>query len=369
MYPRNAVSPPRIALGAVIQISDGAVQITGVSIVVRAEGGSEIAGGGIIAYGTTSSIVYYTPTQAETNYIAFVVAAYKTGCIPISQTVITTASATSGAVVLSGETHTNAVIPTVSTLTGHTAQTGDAYAVVTDVIYGLAALETLVDELEGRLSATRAGYLDNLSGGAVALEGTLTSMKGATFDTLTDSLEALRDRGDSAWITATGFSTHSAADTWSVAVRVLTAGTNIVLAKGVGITGLNDLSAAQVNTECDTALTDYDAVVPADLPANFALLSIDGSGYVTEVNVDGIKKNTTLNNFEFLMVDATDGYTEETGLTVTAQRSIDGGAFGACVNSVTEVGNGIYKINLANTDLNGDVITLRFSATGARTRY
>lgn len=32
-----------------------------------------------------------------------------------------------------------------------------------------------------------------------------------------------------------------------------------------GKTSFNDLSAAQVNTECDTALTDYDAVIPADL--------------------------------------------------------------------------------------------------------
>lgn len=103
-------------------------------------------------------------------------------------------------------------------------------------------------------------------------------------------------------------------------------------------------------------------------PTNFSVLSIDSNGYVTEVNVDGIKKNTALSNFEFLMVDATDGYTEETGLTVTAQRSIDGAAFGACANSVTEVSNGMYKINLAAADLNGDVITLRFSATGARTR-
>lgn len=112
--------------------------------------------------------------------------------------------------------------------------------------------------------------------------------------------------------------------------------------------------------------TDDVAIVTA--PTNFALLSINGSGYVTEVNVDGIKKNTALSNFEFLMVDATDGYTEETGLSVTAQRSIDGAAFGACANAVTEVSNGIYKINLAAADLNGDVITLRFSATGARTR-
>lgn len=47
------------------------------------------------------------------------------------------------------------------------------------------------------------------------------------------------------------------ADIWSYATRVLTAGTNIVLAKGTGVTGFNDLSAAQVNTECDTALIDY----------------------------------------------------------------------------------------------------------------
>jgi hypothetical protein len=36
----------------------------------------------------------------------------------------------------------------------------------------------------------------------------------------------------------------------------LTAGTNIVLAKGTGITGFNDLSAAQVNAEVDTGLAD-----------------------------------------------------------------------------------------------------------------
>ena len=50
-------------------------------------------------------------------------------------------------------------------------------------------------------TATKAGYLT----GAVALEATLTTMKGATFSGTTDSLEAIRDRGDAAWVTATGF--------------------------------------------------------------------------------------------------------------------------------------------------------------------
>jgi hypothetical protein len=101
----------------------------------------------------------------------------------------------------------------------------------------------------------------------------LTKTAGSfTYDQTTDSLEAVRDRGDAAWITATGFSTHSAADVWAVATRtltsfgtlaadvwasatrLLTAGTNIVLAKGVGVTGFNDLSAAQVNAEVVDAL-------------------------------------------------------------------------------------------------------------------
>jgi hypothetical protein len=80
---------------------------------------------------------------------------------------------------------------------------------------------------------------------------------------------------------------------------------------------------------------------------------------------DGIQKNTALNNFEFVMYDSTDHITGKIGLTVTATRSIDGAAFGACANAVSEVANGVYKINLAAADLNGDVITLRFTAVGA----
>lgn len=68
----------------------------------------------------------------------------------------------------------------------------------------------------------------------------------ASYNNQTDSHEALRDRGDAAWVTATGFSTHTAADVWAVATRVLTAGTNIALAKGTGVTGFNDIAAADV---------------------------------------------------------------------------------------------------------------------------
>jgi hypothetical protein len=46
--------------------------------------------------------------------------------------------------------------------------------------------------------------------GAAATEATLTAIKGATWSGSTDTLEAIRDRGDAAWTTATGFSTLNA---------------------------------------------------------------------------------------------------------------------------------------------------------------
>ena len=103
---------------------------------------------------------------------------------------------------------------------------------------------------------------------------------------------------------------------------------------------------------------------------------VDGTGQISlssgtvtlTASQIAIKKNTALNNFSFLMLSSSDHVTPATGLTVTAQRSIDGAAFGACANSVTELSNGFYLINLAAADLNGTVISLKFTATSADAR-
>ena len=93
------------------------------------------------------------------------------------------------------------------------------------------------------------------------------------FANTTDSLQALRDRGDAAWLTATGFSTHSAADVWTSGTRTLTAATNItsdgsaITMSSSGVVGTVNLvnttttntdmlTAAAVNAEVDTALAD-----------------------------------------------------------------------------------------------------------------
>lgn len=80
---------------------------------------------------------------------------------------------------------------------------------------------------------------------------------------------------------------------------------------------------------------------------------------------DGIKKNTALPNFQFQLIDSTDGKSAKTGAIVTAQRSINGGAFTATTNSVIELSNGVYIIDLSADDLNGDIVTLLFTASGA----
>lgn len=94
MYPKNSASPVRIAIGPVVQISDGAVQTSGVSVKVLPQGGAAGAGGGTTAY--EEGVVHYIPTQAETNYTGFILIAYKTGCIPCSVTIVTSASGVAG---------------------------------------------------------------------------------------------------------------------------------------------------------------------------------------------------------------------------------------------------------------------------------
>lgn len=98
------------------------------------------------------------------------------------------------------------------------------------------------------------------------------------------------------------------------------------------------------------------------------LLEIELTATTNQTDIR-VAKNVALNNFMFLLVASTDHVTPKIGATVTAQRSLDGAAFAACANSVTELSNGIYTINLAAGDMNANVITLLFTATGADSRY
>ena len=122
------------------------------------------------------------------------------------------------------------------------------------------------------------------------------------------------------------------------------------------------------------ALTVADTNTAGDLVFNCTASGCDNTDFDDQVTPQDIgqhrvAKNIALANFMFLMVGSSDHVTGKTGLTITATRSIDGSAFQACANAASEIANGIYKINLAASDLNGDVISFQFSAIGADSRF
>jgi len=121
------------------------------------------------------------------------------------------------------------------------------------------------------------------------------------------------------------------------------------------ISGRVDADAEVVGDKTGYALTQ-------SFPANFASLSIDATGHVLVIT--GLNTNVAVPNFPFVMTDAVN-HQPMTGLTVTPTRRIDGGAFAAAANAVTEIANGWYTIDWAASDLNGATIAVRMTAAGA----
>lgn len=152
----------------------------------------------------------------------------------------------------------------------------------------IADVEGKVDDLEGRV-----GTPSDLGSGA-SLAANFVDVEGQTDDIASKASQASVDAIDnfvdteitdiqnrlpvtlvsgrmdssigavaSGVIAAASFAAGAFDAVWTVAVRVLTAGTNIVLAKGTGITGFNDLSAAQVNTEVVDVLDTNTSGEPA----------------------------------------------------------------------------------------------------------
>ena len=142
---------------------------------------------------------------------------------------------------------------------------------------------------------------------------------------------------------------------------------------------LSDPALAQINGECDTALVDYDgptrteatsdkdAIITEvnDNETKIDTLQIDSTAIKAKTDnlPSGIAKNVALSDFQWLMVLSSDHVTTATGKTVTGTISKDGGIFSALTNVIAEIGSGLYKVDLTQTEMNADVITLKFTET------
>jgi len=209
-----------------------------------------------------------------------------------------------------------------------------------DTAHGLLATPAQV--------ATELGTYDSPTN--TEMVAAFTEVKGATW-AVTDTLEAIRNRGDSAWITATGFATHAAADIWAVATRLLTAGTNIVLAKGTGVTGFTDLSAAQVNTEVATALAAIDLDHFIQVTAGVEEPT-DGT-YLDQIMHKDVNQTYS---------DTTDSLEaiRDTAPLGTAMRGTDSAALAAVATEAR-----LAELDAANIPTNVDTLSTRLSAIRA----
>lgn len=207
MYPKNAATPPRIAIGAVVQISDGAVQTSGVSIKVKPEGGSASAGGGTTTY--EEGIVAYVPTQAETNYTAFQVIAYKTGCIPVAVTVVTTDTATAGRVTISGTKSTldslNDIAATAIVSGGAITTSGGAVSSVTTVTTVTGNVNGSVASVTGNVGGNVVGSVASVTAGVTLANG---SHGGAAASLTLQTLTVSNSAGNAVVFESTGGSGH-----------------------------------------------------------------------------------------------------------------------------------------------------------------
>ena len=203
--------------------------------------------------------------------------------------------------------------------------------------YGLSAIETLVDDLESRLTATRAGYLDNLDVAVSTRMATFTytAPDNATVAAIDGKVDALNDLSvsdvgvalatydvakstdiPSDYATATAV---AAIPTTPLLAENYTAPDNAGIAAAVSAIGeLNDISAADVHY----TLEAYGVATVTDIPTDYA----------TEATVAAIPTNpllvtdTRLNNLDATVSSrlATTGYTapDNAGIT-SANNKID----------------------------------------------
>jgi len=135
-------------------------------------------------------------------------------------------------------------------------------------------------------------------------------------------------------------------------------GNNALLITG----GDADTTAVQIVSSANTAIGIYGH--------DKALKLYNGVGTATPIQADltgavGIARGVSI-TWPFWLMDSSDHVTPIDEMVVTAIRSIDGGAFDTCTNAVAEISDGGYKILLdGETDLAGDTILLKFTATGA----
>lgn len=382
---------------AAVNATTGAA-LTGATISVRrCIDGTFAAAGATVTEDTGLGFYKVALTQADTNGndIAFFFTA--TNMIPVQMTAITTAadptdtvrfgltalpnvasgsagavitsgtgtaqlSVASGLVTLAGVTHTGAVIPTVSAVTGLTASNLDAT---------ISSRMATYTQPTGFLAATfPTGTIANT-----------TNITAGTITTATN-LTTNNDKTGYSLLATTGLGNQTANITGNLigTVSTLTTYTGNTPQTGDAFARLGAPAGASVSADVaainakttnlpaapasTTNITAATGVVLSGVTHTGAVIPTVSTVTNAVATTSNTKKNQALSAFEFMLTDSTNHAPKTSAASIVATRSIDGTAFAAgTLSAVTEVSNGIYKVDFGSGDLNGNVVTLRVTAT------
>lgn len=149
----------------------------------------------------------------------------------------------------------------------------DAAGVRAAIGLASANLDTQLDalpttaEVNAEVDAALAEYDGPTNAEMVAA---FTEIKGATWSSTTDTLEAIRNRGDAAWTTATSSTVITALGLYGAALEStlsdVYAFTDATL---TAVNGLNDISAADVLTQVTSGLNTYDGPTKVEMDTAF----------------------------------------------------------------------------------------------------
>lgn len=148
-------------------------------------------------------------------------------------------------------------------------------------------------------------------------------------------------------VVASGGNGFAAATDVSLSITTGTVNSVSVVGYEIGSFSIQNRGISSINGIAATGVTTINPVIGLAAGASY-----------------GVKKNTAKSAFPFAMTSSTT-HLPATGLTVAAQRSLDGAAFANCTNAVTELASGWYLLDLAAGDLNGNTVALKLTATGA----
>ena len=248
-------------IGAEMLTAADGTNFTGaVSVFVTLDGGTQTTGAGTAPVHEGNGYHSYTPTQAETNgdHIAYTFTG--TGALTATIQVYTTFPQSQDHTVPIDNIDTVMDLIKVDTtaILIDTAEIGTAGAGLTNI--GTIATVTNLTNLPviptnwitaAGIAAALNGKGDwNIGKTGYALTQTFPSnFADLAITVTTGQVTAGNMRGtDNALLAASYTVPPTTSAIWAEATRTLTSGTNIVLAKGVGLTGLNDIATTSIVT-------------------------------------------------------------------------------------------------------------------------